>query len=311
MHLRYLPLQILPVLLLCFTPLHAEETPEDVAKRVYLANINALMVFTSQEGLNSGHYRFTNIGIKMDIYHLPFLYQLDIGNETINMFAMGNVGYSRTFVNETINISDYPELSHEDQMNTYTGGAGIGARIKTAYAIDILAGLELIYSRSGINVHKPDNDIGDAIEEFFTGKYNDNLTYKFLLQLEHHREVNGYTLYGKLSHKLYETKADFNFDALTSFTTQASVSSLGAGIETPKLFTWREMYLTLEGYLYGHYLSGDIVDVVGFDAYSTVGVVAYWYTEDKPDWAERFFIELSSVNSDGLEGYNLGTVSFH
>jgi len=172
--------------------------------------------------------------------------------------------------------------------------------------IDILSGIELIYSRSGLNVHKPDNNIGDAIEDFFKGKYNDNLTYKFLVQLEHHKEMSGYKFSGKLSHKLYETKADFNFNALTSFTTQANVTSFGAGIETSELFSFHEMYLTLEGYLHGHYLWGDIVDVVGFDAYNTIGVVAYWYTEDKPDWAERFFVELSTVNSSGLEGYNLG-----
>jgi hypothetical protein len=304
--MKYRTLHVLLLLLLNTTPLHGEETPEVIAQRAYQANINALMVFTSQDGLNTGHYRFGNIGVQMDIYHLPFLYQLDIGNDTINMFIMGNVGYSRTSVNEDILLPDHIALSYENQINTYTGGAGLGARLKTAWEIDILTGLELIYSRSGVHVHNPNNDFGDAIEDFFAGNYNDNLTYKFILQLEHHREINGYKLYGIFGHKLYETKADFNFSALTSFTTQASVTSLGVGVETPELFTWRGMYLTLEGYLYGHYLGGDIVDVVDFDSYNTVGIVAYWYTEDTPDWAERFFIELSSVNSTGLEGYNLG-----
>lgn len=305
--MKHISLHVLFILLLlCSNLLHAAEIPEDVAKRVYQANINALMVFTSQEGLNSGHYRFTDIGLKMDIYHLPFFYQLAVGNEMINMFVMGNVGYSRVTVHEEINLPQNAQISHENQLNTYTGGAGAGVRFKTVWAIDILTGIELIYSRTGINVHKPDNDIGDAIEDFFTGEYNDNLTYKFLVQLEHHKEISGYKLTGELSYKLYETKADFNFNALTSFTTQASVASFGAGIETPELYTFHEMYLTLEGYLYGHYLGGDIEDVVAFDAYSTVGVVAYWYTEDKPNWAERFFIELSTVNSNGLEGYNLG-----
>jgi hypothetical protein len=293
--------------------LHAKETPADIAQKTYLANINALMVFTSQDGLNTGHYRFKKIGIKMDIFHLPFLYQLTIGSDTINMFLLGNVGYSRAFVNEEITIPEDVRLSHKNQLDTYTGGAGLGMRYKTPFEVDILTGVELIYSRSSVNVHKPENNIGDAIEGFFSGNYNDNLTYKFLLQLEHHRVVNGYKLYVKLSHKLYETKADFNFNSLTSFTTQTSVSSFGIGIETPKLFTWQEMYLSLEGYLYGHYLTGDIVDVIDFDTYSTLGVVAYWYTEDKPAWAERFFLELSTVHSDGLEGYNLGigfTVDF-
>lgn len=304
--MKYLSLQVWFIMFLWVNLLYAEETPEDVAQRAYLTNVNALMVFTSQEGLNSGRYRFGNIGIKMDIYHLPFIYHLDAGGKTFNMFVMGNVGYSSASVNESITISDYPNLSHENQMSTYTGGVGFGIRYKTPYEIDLLTGIELIYSRSGINVYKPDNKIGAAVEKFFKGKYNDNLTYKFLAQLEHHKEINDYTLYGILSYKLYETKANFNFDALTSFTTQSGVTSLGAGIESPKLFTYGEMYLTLEGYIYGHYLSGDIVDVVDFETYSTVGTVFYWYTEDQPDWAERFFIELSTVKSNGLEGFNLG-----
>ena len=271
------------------------------------------MVFTAQEGLNTGHYRFSNIGIKMDIYHLPFLYQLDIGNDTVNMFLLGNVGYSRAYVNEDITLPEGEQLSHDNQLSTYTGGAGAGIRYKTPFQIDILTGMEFIYSRSGTDVRKPDNDIGNAIGDFFSNKYNDNLTYKFLLQLEHHRQINGYKLYAKLGHKLYETKSNFNFTSLTSFTTQASVSMLGAGIETPALYSWHKMYLTLEGYIYGHYLHGDIVEVVSFDSYSTTGVVAYWYTEQKPEWAERFFLELSTVNSGGLEGYNIGigfTVAF-
>ncbi|RUM40291.1 MAG: hypothetical protein DSY80_10495, partial [Desulfocapsa sp.] len=297
---------ILFTLLLSVTSLHAEETGEDVARRIYQANINALMVFTSQDGLNTGHYRFSNIGIKMDIYHLPFLYQLDIGNDTFNMFIVGNVGYSRAYVNEELTLPHDVQLTYGNQLSTYTGGAGVGVRYKAPFGIDMLSGLELIYSRSGINAHDPDDIIGKGIEDFFSEKFNDNLTYKFFLQLEHHREINGYKLYAKLNHKLYETKADFNFASLTSFTTQASVSSLGAGIETPGLYSWHEMYLTFEGYIYGHYLHGDIIDVVGFDTYGTVGIVAYWYTEQKPNWAERFFLELSSVNSSGLEGYNVG-----
>lgn len=311
--MKQLTLHILLILLLASNILYAGETPEDISQRVYQANINALMVFTSQDGLNTGHYRFTDIDIKMDIYHLPFLYQLAVGNDTFNMFMLGNVGYSRAYMNEQIKLPDDSQLSHKNQIDTYTGGAGLGVRYKAPFHIDILTGLELIYSRSGINVHKPDNDIGDAIGSFFKGKYNDNLTYKFLFQVEHHRVVNGYKLYAKLSHKLYETKANFSFDALTSFTTQASVSSFGTGVETPPLFTWNAMSLSLEGYFYGHYLSGDIVDVIAFDTYGTAGVVAYWYTEDKLTWAERFFLELSTVHSGGLEGYNLGigfTVDF-
>ncbi len=305
------------LLLLSLSLSHSADTPEDIATRAYQANINALMVFTSQEGLSSGHYRFTNVGAEMNVAHLPFIYHLAPYDEKMNFFIVGNVGYSKTSLYESIEVdtdrSESERLEYDNQLQTYTGGLGFGLRYKTDYGIDILAGIEFIYSRTGITLREPDDDIGDAIVGFFNGKFNDNLTYKLLTQFEYHTEYEGSHPYARLSYKLYETKAGFNFDELASFSTQASVTSLGAGVESPRLYSYDDMYLTLEGYLYGHYLGGDIVDVVGFEAYSTVGAVAYWYTQNSPTWAERFFLEVSTVKSGGLEGYNLGigfTVDF-
>jgi len=127
-----------------------------------------------------------------------------------------------------------------------------------------------------------------------------------LAQLEYRKKYKGFEPYALLSYKLYETKAYFSFDNLASFSTQASVLTLGLGVETPKLYTCDQMYLTLEGYLYTHYFEGDIVDVVQFDRYHSFGAVAYWYTPKKIKGIERFFLEVSNVNSSGLEGYNIG-----
>ncbi len=307
-------MKVLFFLFAVFSSLYAQSDEESIAQKAYQANINALMVFTSQEGLNSGHYRFTDAGFKMDIYHLPFLYHFKSSYENINFFIMGNVGYSRTILDGTIAVPSQNEvLDYDNHLRTYTGGLGGGIRYQNENGINILAGLELIYSRTGISVRQPDDDIGDAIEDFFKNKFNDNLTYKVLTQIEYRKAYKGFEPYALLSYKLYETKADFSFDALTSFTTQASVTSFGLGAETPQLYTFNQMYLTLEAYLYGHYLGGDITDVVGFDTYSTVGAVAYWNTPENISWAERFFLELSTVNSSGLEGYNVGigfTVDF-
>lgn len=298
------------LLLLIITMGHSADSPEDIATKAYQANINALMVFTSQEGLNSGHYRFTNVGVTMDMAHLPFIYHLPSFQKGLNLFVMGNVGYSKTKLDDPVEVStsrnEMERLDYDNRLQTYTGGLGVGVRYQSEYGIDFLAGVEFIYSRTGISVRQPDDDIGDAIESFFDGKFNDNLTYKLLTQLEYHKEYRGFRPYARASYKLYETKAGFNFDELSSFNTQASVISLGVGIESPKLYTYETMYLTLETYLNGHYLGGDITQVVGLERYHSVGAIAYWYTEDSPMWAERFFLEVSSVDSSGLEGYNLG-----
>ena len=295
-------------LLLLFYPgqLKANESSQRAAQNIQQANINALMVFTSQEGLSSGRYRFTDIGLQMDVYHLPFLLQLDVGNEWFNMFVMGNFGYSRTTADEEIDLPQFPAISIEKQLNTYTGGLGSGVRLQTPWDIDILTGIELIYSRTGVHTNRIDTEVGGAIEDFFKGQYNSNLTYKLLLQLDYKKIIRGFTVSSKFSHAFYETKTEFDVAALASFSTQASVSTLGVAVETPHLFTVGGLPLTLEGYLNGNLLGGDIVDAVAFDTYSAFGIVAYLYTDGRLSWAERFFVECNGVDSNGLDGYNIG-----
>ena len=303
---QYGALNFLLLLLLYPGQLAANESPERAAQNIQQANINALMVFTSQEGLNSGRYRFTDIGLRMDVYHLPFLFQLDVGNELFNMFVMGNVGYSRTTADEEINIPQSTAISIEKQLNTYTGGLGGGVRLQTPWDITVLTGLELIYSRTGVHTNRTDIEIGGAVEDFFKGQYNNNLTYKLLLQCDYTTTVRGFTVSSKFSHAFYETKTEFDVAALASFSTQAAVSTVGVAVETPHLFTVGGLPLTLEGYFNYNLLGGDIVDAVGFDTYSAFGVVAYVYTDGRLSWAERFFIECSGVDSNGLDGYNIG-----
>ena len=91
-----------------------------------------------------------------------------------------------------------------------------------------------------------------------------------------------------------------------SFKTESNVSTLALGAETPGLLYVRSNYLTLEAYLHGNYLSGAVEETVNVDLYSTVGAVAYWYTPGSPGWAGRFFLEVSSVQADNLNGYNIG-----
>ena len=147
---------------------------------------------------------------------------------------------------------------------------------------------------------------GDAIEDFFSQNYNDNLSYEFFANIEYRPTINEYKPYAILTYKMYETKSTFTFDSLTKFSSESSVTTLSLGCETPKLFEFDANSITLEGYYNANYLSGTVKDVVGFDTYSSLGGVVYYNTPDKPWWASRFFFEASTVSSSGLEGYNIG-----
>lgn len=281
------------------------QTIEDVAKKAHLANINALLIFTSQEGLNSGLYHFTNVGVDMEVYHLPFSFNLESNDSHLEYFIVGNVGYSKVFISKDIEIPPSSRLNYKNHLQTYTAGLGGGARYKMSNSLNFSLGGELIYSRSGASVSQPDDDIGDAISDFFNKEYNDNFSYKFFVASEFKPKVKGFKPYIKASYKLYETKSSFNFDEYTNFTTQSSILSLAFGAETEKIYGYERSYVTLEAYLNGNYLFGEVEDIVKFSSYASLGSVAYWY-DDSVSWIQRYFLELNTIRAEGLEGYNIG-----
>ena len=279
------------------------QTPSDVAKEAHLANINTLLIFTSQEGLNSGYYNFSNVGVHMDLYHLPFIYHFH-SDTKLNTFVVGNVGYSRVYLNEDIEIPEGVQLNYENHLRTYTAGLGGGMRYKIRPTLSILGGVEVIYSVSGVSVKKPKDGIGDAIEDLFNKNYNQNISYKFFTSLEYRVEIESYKPYILVNYKIYDTKSKFSFDELSKLKTQSSITTLSFGVESPKLMEFSQNYLTFEAYYHANFLSGSVANVVKFGEYNTFGSVFYYYTPKKPWWASRFFFELNAVRADGLEGYN-------
>jgi len=285
-------------------------TPEEVAEKAYLANINTLLIFTSESGLSSGNYVFTESGFKMKTYSLPFRYDLVPVDKRLRLFINGAVGYSITrLVTQTTTKSATTNedivLTHDNKLQTYTGGLGLGLGYQSDLGIDFLGSIGVIYSRVGTSI-QPKDEVGEAIKDFFDDEYNDNITYRFYLAAEYEKKIEDFRTYAKVDLKLYETKADFTLDALSGFDTQSNVAGLSFGFETPSLLKHEEDFLSLEGYVKFNYLSGDITDVVQFEKYIHIGSVAYWNTPELPFWAKRFYMEVSTVRAEGLEGYNVG-----
>ena len=160
--------------------LHAE-TAKEIAEKAHLASINALLIFTSQEGLSTGRYQFTDVGVDMEIYKLPFTYHFELKESSIDYFMVGNVGYSRTFITQDIDIPADSRLNHENHIRTYTAGLGGGIRYKATEDLHFSGGTELIYSRSGASVEKPDDKLGDAIEDFLIRTTTTTSLMSFLL----------------------------------------------------------------------------------------------------------------------------------
>lgn len=301
-----MPMRFILFIILC-TSLFSQ-TPEETAQKAYLANINSLLIFTSESGLSSGYYRFTNTGFNMRTYSLPFRHHYTNFDDKINLFIDGGVAYSITRL-ETRTLQQTAsrdiQLTHDNKLQTYTAGIGGGLRYKSESGIDFLGGFGVIYSRVGTSV-RPKDDVGGAIEEFFDSNYNNNISYRLLLEAEYEKHLNDYRFFSKAAFKSYETKADFSLDVLSGFRTQSNVSTIVFGAETPSLLKHEQNYVSLEGYVKLNYLHGDIVDVVQLNRYFNVGAVAYWNTPEFPSWASRFYTEISTVRAKGLEGYNFG-----
>ena len=86
---------------------------------------------------------------------------------------------------------------------------------------------------------------------------------------------------------------------------QTSVASLMVGFETNSLYNYHQMSLTLEPFVKGNYIWGDLANVAQLSGYGTVGMSAYWNTPKSDVYVYRYFIEPSISKGDGLEGLNL------
>lgn len=294
--------------LLCFVLLTCKlfaKTPEEIIQDTHLSNINAILIFTSQDAVSSGTYRFTNVGTTIDIYHLPFTYHFK-STHNYNYFLVGNIGYSRSYISNPLTAQNGTIVESNSDLRTYTAGLGGGERYNFNKDTSILGGMEIIYSRSGNNIKTNKDSINTVLENLFNKKYTENITYKFFVLGEYRPIIYNFKTYISLGYKLYQTKSNINYEELRSFTTQSNLTTFSVGVETPKLYNLDKRYITLEGYFNSNYLGGDIQKSVEFNNYQTFGAIIYLYTPTTPKFAKRFFTEFSTVRSRGLEGYNIG-----
>lgn len=299
-------MKILVFLLTTLLTLWAD-APEEAAKKAYLANINAVVVFTAKEGLNSGYYDFTRKNTSMFVLHVADRYHFAPYRPNWNLFVAGGAGYSEAWMTSAVEAEPYLDenitLTATNILQSYVGALGTGVRYDAGAGWSVLGGLDLIYSRVRI-VSRGDDD--GIVEDFFKNNYNDNLTYRIYGRVEYDREWKGYRPYVIVHYALYETKSAFSFEQLSRFTSQSGELSFALGAESPALLHDGPRYLTLEGYLRGSWIGGDLPKVVNFDAYGTVGASAYWYIPDRLEYIRRVYMDISTIQADGLRGYNLG-----
>ena len=305
-------MRIILLLFLFFSSAKATTLDEQLAQDAYLATVNAAMVFTSQDGLSSGIYRFTKIDKEMRMYNLPLNYHCDPLTEKTNLFILFDLGYSVTSGDQSVEDSNGSLLHLDNQLQTYVVGIGGGLRYLATEHSDLLIAGELLYSRVGLTVRAEDGLNPSDVTNFFSDDFNQNFSYKLMAEYAYHRNYRGYDIYTRLNYKLYKTLSKLDLSVIddiisdiTSLSSQTSVSSLIIGFETDPLYRYNDMRLTLEPSLKGNYIWGDLAKVAQISSYATAGLGVYWNTPEKSAYIYRYFIEPSISRGNGLEGLNL------
>ena len=305
-------MRIILIILLLFVSAKAIQELEDLELDAYLAAANAVIVFTSQDGLSSGVYRFTNVDTEMRMYNLPLQHHFAPLSEKTNIFLIFDMGYSNT-QSDRDRDSNGTILHINNQLQSYVGGIGVGVRYKATEHSEILFGGEILYSRIGVTERSVDGLNEDDITNFFNEQMRDNFSYKILAEYIYHRNIKEHKVYTKVNYKLYKTLNEIDIPDIVegvvadvlSLSSQTSVASIMLGYETNPLYRHQKMSLTLEPYLKGNYIWGDLADVAKINAYGTAGLSIYWNTPEKSAYIYRYFIEPSISKGYGLEGLNL------
>jgi hypothetical protein len=257
-------MRYLLVLLLLFFESFAKDIEfQEVSK----ANINSILIFSSQDGLNSGVYHFKDIGISLYTLHLPLKYHFD-SNKSWNFFINGDLSFSRAYVSKHTLEPYTASLARDSSIDTYIGGVGTGVRYKFGNGLSFTNGFELLYSRVGVKLGQA--GVEDTIKNFFDDNYNENISYKFESSLDYFQEFEKYKMFASLAYRLYETKSSVTFDALKSFQSESSVITLSIGTETPPLLHLERNYFTLEAKLYENFLHGTVANSSKVNRYTSM-----------------------------------------
>ena len=295
--------------LLC-SSIWAASTLEQKLGDSYLAAVNAAVVLTTDNGLSTGIYRFTDVDAEMRTYNLPLSHHFSPLTESINLFILFDIGYSDT--RHHGEHSDTTQtLNFENRFQTYVIGLGGGLQYRLTEHSDLRVGGELLYSRVGLTVRHTDSLDGDVVENFFSDELNDNYTYSFFTEYDYRRVYKGHMIYTTLSFQTYKTDSWINTTGQESedvilLSSQTSIASLFIGFETDTLYNYKTMHLSLEPFVKGSYVWGDLATIAKISSYATAGFDIYWNTPKKDLYAHRYYIEPSISKGPGFEGVNLG-----
>ena len=287
----------------------AQNDLKEVLGELTNPTINSMMIFTSQDSVNSGSYNFSNIDSDLTILHAPFVLNLKPFTPRWNIFLMGGAGYGILSAHNIYNANGVDILDGLSLIN-YSAGIGSGIRYQTDFGLSFAAGIEIIYSLTSFAAISSDSsaqEIIDSINNLLKAEHTQSFSNKSIVKIEYDKIFNNYRPYASISASFYGTNTSFDLEDIISLSSNSSLYQLKGGFESPHLYNFtNNQYLTIESYISGNLLDGTVKDVLETDHYFMGGVVGYLYSKEYLKFAHRYFIEYNILEGKGISGYNLG-----
>ena len=305
------------VFLLLFQHSYAD-FKSDLADR-YARGLNAILFFTSEDIISSGHYKFDAFDGTLDSNFIPFSYNFKDVCDEYNYYINGSVGFSNY---EEKNIDLNRGSNDALKLRTYALKLGGGIRYNTSLDTHIKLGSAYIYShaRGNFKTAKPldtSNPDDKVINDIFNSS-QDHHTFEVSSSFEYHPTINNYKPYINVGLRHFTTRVD---DAYTDITNIKSViSKLKVGLVTPAVTEVFGLPLRLEPYASAIYLAGDVDGTLDLNKFFVLGTtfrfgsypLTCWVEDiaslkrDSIDWVKEVTLDLNLVKGHNFEGLNFG-----
>ena len=290
----------------------------DLAAR-YARGLNAILFFTSEDIISSGHYTFDALDGSLDSYFFPFSYPFKSDCDDYNYYLNGSVGFSN-YKEDNINLNRGAIDSLK--LRTYAFKIGGGTRFNTSTNTDIKLGAAYIYSRvdGSYKTSQPLNlnyANDKAIHSIFNSIQNHH-TFEVSSSFGYHPVINDFKPYARIGIRHFTTKADDSFANIKHI--QSSISQLKVGLITPPVTSLFGLPLRLEPYASSIFLSGDLDNALHLNKFYVVGTtfrfgsypLTCWVEDvaslkrDSIDWLKEVTFDINLVKGDNFDGFNIG-----
>ena len=287
----------------------------EVLKQASLANVNALIILTTQDMLTSGRYTFDDDS-SLHIINFPLYYHFDPLFSDFNLFLNGSAGYSKMASDIDYGVKD--ELIYQTAAFRFGGGI----RYLSSFGLVFLVGFDFIYSRIRNTYHynsaKSEEDLKELFDLAFANQYSNAYTYELFWQVGYRPVWAEWKPYIILTLNYFDTKQDLSLKELSAFHSTSGGSRLKIGFETPQYIKLFQTGLSAEFFVAGNVFKGDVEETLGFEGYSSSAAMLHLYIDNDfygevdevlynvPSLLSRVDLMVERVTGEGIQGYNIG-----